>query len=785
MKIYSALEKAQLESITTGSEPAAATVGRIWWNSTTSLVRVDTGTVLKTLVDTDSTQTLTGKTLTGNTAVNLVSGSGTLTLNTSGTVTLPNATDTLVGKATTDTLTNKTMGDALTFTQISTPSTPSSGFTKVYSKSDGKLYKLPPSGIEAEVGSGGSGLKNYLGTVNGVNTNGDFETGATTGFNKLTVSLSSLVPTGSPTVGSAASITTFAVNSSSPLGGTYDLQVGASSGFTAGQGIISDAVTLDVQDRTSLLGFSFSYILDTAGTGYNMSGTSANTFHIYVWDATNSAWLQPAGVYSMAAYGGVGFASGTFQPDSTTASIRFAVIVANATSSNTVIRFNDFFVGPQVKVEAPAVSKTMDLTSNFTPTGFGTVTNKSIWGWRVGDRLVVQGHFTAGTATGVTATLDFSGYTIDSAKMHSSSIGQPVGDLERVGAAISDLVIFYDGSTTNKLYFNDNASSGGSILGRNGTQVSNNNDSFNFNFSVPIAGWDTNVATSAEQSGRVIAALWTTSSTSVASASTTDVVFTTKVVDTTNSFDGTTYICPESGSYCVQLQLETSGSTGTTGGYTAQLFKNGSLHSLYEIPHSLANFGYDLPISRVVSLVAGDTLKVRYNQNTGHTEALDGSATGNYFSIFKIQGPVTVQASETVAARYKLATGTLNSSDNVIKYTTKQFDTHGAYSTSTGLFTVPISGKYYIGGGLGADFSNMISGGDFSISVYKTGSEYSRNINRTYNTGAAQGYIRAFDIVDCVAGDTIALYSSTGHTVGGGIVGNATREFIDIYRVGN
>lgn len=65
-----------------------------------------------TLVGKATTDTLTNKTLTGNTAVNLVSGSGTLTLNTSGTVTVPNATDTLVGKATTDTLTNKSIDAA-------------------------------------------------------------------------------------------------------------------------------------------------------------------------------------------------------------------------------------------------------------------------------------------------------------------------------------------------------------------------------------------------------------------------------------------------------------------------------------------------------------------------------------------------------------------------------------------------------------------------------------------------------------------------------------------------
>jgi hypothetical protein len=62
-----------------------------------------------TMVGTATTQTLTNKTLSGNTATNLVNGSGTLNVNSTGTITVPNATDTLVGKSTTDTLANKTL----------------------------------------------------------------------------------------------------------------------------------------------------------------------------------------------------------------------------------------------------------------------------------------------------------------------------------------------------------------------------------------------------------------------------------------------------------------------------------------------------------------------------------------------------------------------------------------------------------------------------------------------------------------------------------------------------
>jgi hypothetical protein len=79
---------------------------------TSGTVTVPNGT--DTLVNLTGTQTLTGKTLSGNTAATLISGSGTLTLNTAGSVTIPNTTDTLIGKATADTLTNKSLSDTTT-----------------------------------------------------------------------------------------------------------------------------------------------------------------------------------------------------------------------------------------------------------------------------------------------------------------------------------------------------------------------------------------------------------------------------------------------------------------------------------------------------------------------------------------------------------------------------------------------------------------------------------------------------------------------------------------------
>lgn len=160
MNVYGELTRAQFENLAADPSLAAAIKGRVWMRTDLTSLKVDLG----------------------------------------------GSADTFALLAASQSFTNKTFADGINFTQIVTPASPSAGFNKIYPKSDGNFYTLNSSGIETQLGSGGSGgSKNYLGNVNNVNGNGNFETGSTTGWSLAHSALTGLNPTSVATPGSAFS----------------------------------------------------------------------------------------------------------------------------------------------------------------------------------------------------------------------------------------------------------------------------------------------------------------------------------------------------------------------------------------------------------------------------------------------------------------------------------------------------------------------------------------------------------------------------------------------------
>jgi hypothetical protein len=358
------------------------------------------------------------------TQLNAKASTASLTAHTGASSGVHGVTGGVVGTSDTQSLSNKTFSDAPVLTQIATPSAPSAGTQKVYPKSDGKLYTLLPSGVEQPVGSAGGGSKNYLTTYKGNTGNGDFELNATTGWSLFNTTLTSLIPTGSISAG-AASVGTFNTVSSGQLGGSYSLQTASAAAWSAGQGFISDAFTIDTEDQAKPMQITGYFKVVSGASNGNFSGTSSNTFAVYVYDVTNSAWIQPAGVYSMTQNSGVGYINATFQTSASGTQYRVAIVAVNASAGAMTLYWDDFIVGPQMRPLGPAMTDWQSFAftlqgSTSNPT-LGTTAVKTAFWRRVGDSMEVIYEIKQTSAgTDGTGTYLFplpSGYSIDTSKL--------------------------------------------------------------------------------------------------------------------------------------------------------------------------------------------------------------------------------------------------------------------------------------------------------------------------------------------------------------------------------
>ena len=159
---------------------------------------------------------------------------------------------------------------------------------------------------------------------------------------------------------------------------------------------------------------------------------------------------------------------------------------------------------------------------------------------------------------------------------------------------------------------------------------------------------------------------------------------------------------------------------------------------------------------------------VGFNKRTG-TQITDATASITVTIKVKIAGwSSNVQTSNDtdtriVAARYKVPTGTISASYGNVIYGTKDYDTHNAYNSSTGVFTAPMSGQYRVSFAF-SGVATRTSSTSLYAQIKKNGTGTSLFISPSTGSGTIQCIISGSDTVYLNAGDTLAVTANDSGT---------------------
>ncbi len=142
-----------------------------------------------------------------------------------------------------------------------------------------------------------------------------------------------------------------------------------------------------------------------------------------------------------------------------------------------------------------------------------------------------------------------------------------------------------------------------------------------------------------------------------------------------------------------------------------------------------------------------------------------------------------------VAARYTSSTTAVTTgATSTVIFPTIDFDTHGAYNSSTGVFTVPISGKYRVSSSIySSSTGTLVVTQEFFTNAKLTGSasksprtgEWVAQATTAQALGIAGGAV----ILNCQAGDSLVLEFQNGGNNTITMDGNANRNWITIERL--
>jgi hypothetical protein len=561
------------------------------------------------------------------------------------------------------TLTNKTLTDAeinalVAIEQGSTPTTPTSGERKLYSKADG-FYQLDSLGNETKVGSGsGSGG----GAVNLI-TNGSADDAPASIFTPYLNTAQNRPVTGS---GGAPTVTT-SLTSTTPLSGTKSFLLTKPATNCQGQGWTVLNQTLPFANRAKSLKIGVEYVVNS---GTFVAGNNSNTpldgdVIWYLRDNTNNKLVEPSNIKM--------FASSTTVSDLFEAEVQFDFdclnfsLIAHAASTSALayeLKVDSVTVSPQNYAYGTPVTEEVQFTPTFT--GFGTVSGVECFINVIGGKAFIRGKFTSGTTTSVEARISIP-YTVNPAYVLSlTEVGK--GNEALSSATRFGGITLLAEPSAQYLTVGLEASSVSGVTKTNGNDHPNG-AVYMFNAVVPILGGRATARMSdsydARQIGFIGSGLVTTQG---LVAAVTQISFNT-VKDNTGMWSTNQAAIKSAGDYEVKMFIY------TTAGVVAILpYVNGVVVPKYLMAVTSTGTSGTIILN---DLKAGDVVSFRSNGNI--TIQADAN---NYISIYKLSGSQAIAASDKIFAKYTTIAGQSipNNTETIVTFGTKAYDSHGSWN---------------------------------------------------------------------------------------------------------
>lgn len=649
----------------------------------------------------------------------------------------------------------------LTVFADTTGSTPPSGFYNIYIKStNGKAYKKDSSGSETELGSGAGG-----GSGANFVTTGDAESGVT-GFNAYADAAGT-----SPVDGTGGSPNvTIATSPTSPLESSNSFVFTKDAANRQGQGFSYD-FTIDSQYKSKILQISFYYLVNS-GTFVAGSNTTSSDVTIWIYDVTNSRLIQPSAfkLFSTSTTVADKF-EGSFQASADSTSYRLIFHVGSTSASAYSLKIDSIAVSPSVYIFGSPVLDKADYVPTLSNSTNATVT-KSTVAYR-GDTAIIEGYITwSGAGGGSTFTVSIpSGLTIDTNKINASAQNTNLGSgiWFDNGTARKGVSVLY--SSTTVVQFEEITASAGALVGTGFAS----GDVLSYRFEVPITGLSSSVQMSGNGSSmRVVAGRMYRNSSQTIGPNASDIKISLDTASSTYGAETHGMINTSSGRMDIKVSswyrifgiVDVASTNTLNTQYAVRFYRNGVLvtKGQYIIPPAAT--AWRISATDEIYLTAGDYIEMYVfgnGNNSVNTLTVNGGENVTYMSITSISGPTTISSQEPVNAYYTTSGGnTVGTSATLITFSTKVFDSFNAYSTSTGLYTCPIPGKYLVIGVCISNSVNLSTSQAFTIQLFKNGSVYAF-IGRERGSGLSDNHAASGSvIVECNAGDTIALYSFSG-----------------------